>query len=304
MDRCIAALAVVALAGTAMGQSVQSVNQDLTMGDGTRWITRNTGSPEGFKVIYNAVSGGAQSLDHIYTRIGTRSADPTFNGAIRATGSQVTRMDSPEGIGLRTLGDERIPGLNAQTEFFFFNNRSTVRIITSVTNISSAPITANVGLSFNPVSNNNFSYLGTSSGDLTLDEDDRWFAIDDFNPTGSVPSSLTVLGETGARVGLSDLRDRQRYSGTDLNGYEATFEAWTIQPGHTAAYMTFIDFNLLGADTVSAVSDFTDLTTLGNAGLLAQYDEEIQGELVNWVPAGPTVLPLAAFGVMAMRRRR
>ncbi len=182
-----------------------------------------------------------------------------------------------------------------------------LRALFSITNTSSSDSIASVSLQTNVGSDSTTTVLGSSSGDTTFSTADRWVITDDMSLVNNDPTITHVLYGAGASE-MTTVASNTVFEGFGTEGVRADFEL-TIAAGATERLLFFLRLDTNVTDAINFASTWTDLSTLGAAGLLEGLEmteiEEIANLTVqsNSIPE-PSSLLLLLLGITAISTNR
>ena len=179
-----------------------------------------------------------------------------------------------------TSGPVSVGGLNTTVEYRAMPNQQVLRGTVFLSNPGASPVTVPFTMATNFGSDSGTVAIGSSSGDATFTDADRWLvtADDATSPTDAVNTS--VLAGPGQIAAPPTATSTTVFDCSDTNGVQATFHV-TVPAGGTSGLMFF---NELSGTTAGAVGTAARFNTNPGATdeLLSGLSEAQRASIVNW----------------------
>jgi len=275
-----------------------------------------SGTPISLPTSLTGAGATWSSVGNVSFGVGSGVADANFGGQFDAfdsaltlsiNGSDVLYPSAADLTGSTiTTGAATTGVFSTVSEFFASQSHPVLRALFSITNTSSSDSIASVSLQTNLGSDSATTVLGSSSGDTTFSIADRWVITDDTSGS-SDPTITHALYGVGASE-MTTVASNTVFEGFGTEGVRADFE-FTIAAGATERLLFFLRLDTNVADAGNFATSWTDLSTLGTAGLLEGLEMTEIDEIVNWtvrsnnVPE-PSSLLLLLLGITAISTNR
>ena len=279
------ALAVAAGAGLMMAAApvdaaVISLSTDVTVGGVSYSSIDNFTVSSPLTELPGATGSSAYGIGEASTASGTDAFDGfagiTVDGvAFNQPNDQVDLTSTPNGASVNTITPMDIAGIDTSLDYFMSATNPTLRAIGTFTNTTASEIIAEIAYGGDLGCDSNCQIEDSSTGDTSFQSQrDQWFIVSD----GSEGDPTLTFSRFGAgKQFASSTPEFPNFSG-ELG------DIWTLSldPGETQSLMWFTDFNPTVADAQARASIFTDLSSLGAAGLLVGLSSAEIDRAVNW----------------------
>ena len=191
-----------------------------------------------------------------------------------------------------SAGPAPMSGLDVTVAYYAAQSTATLRTLAGFTNTGDAPVSATVTFLYNLGSNDATTVMGTSSGDRTFDDSDRWIVTDDVPPSAGndIPAITSVI--RGPRSAALPTVSNVVF---DSGGTQGVLVDYAITvPAHSTRYlMYFTQMHLTSAAALAAVPTFDTPAPGANpefwADVLSGISEEQMDQVLNWQSNTPPV---------------
>ena len=294
--------AVVAVAGfglavpTAAAPAPSSTDVTLTSGGSVHstWTIVNdagtsNGLPAGGECPSPAVPGLAVE-DAQYDSDGVNKTDAFDNGLVFFVNNR--EMVSPTSWNVQTdpaepglnrvltSGATRLSGLDTTVEYRAMPHQQVLRSVVSLANPGRTSVVVPFVVATNFGSDSGTVIVGSSSGDTTLTDADRWLVTAD-DPTSPVDAvNTSVLAGPGPVAAAPHGSSTTVFDCSETDGVRTTFTV-TIPAGSTRSLMFFNELSGANATAVSAAARFNSNPAATNE-LLTGLSEAQRASIVNW----------------------
>ncbi len=186
-----------------------------------------------------------------------------------------------------TAGPVLMSGVNVSVEYTFFSDRQLMRMFVILANPGLTARTVTVQIPINFGSDTGTVVRGTSSGDTTFDNLDRWVVTSDA--TASDPVNTTVFAGSGFPAVTPDLVTSTVFSCSATNGVGVGFtSSVTIPQGSSRALMFFAGLGdvVSTGNTIEGALENAPVFDLGFGALsqvgLLDNMPVLAGQILNW----------------------
>lgn len=297
----VAGLATVALAGLGLAMPTSAAPAPsatpVTLTSGTtvhsEWIVDNLdGTSNGLPTLGTCPSPGVAGLgidDAAYDVTGANMTDAFDQGLLFFVNNhQViapTNWDvqvdatTPTLNRVLTSGPTTVGGVNATVEYRALPNQQVLRSTVYLANPGTSAVTLPVTMATNVGSDAGTVIMGSSSGDTTFTNADRWLVTSDSATTPSDPVNTHVLAGPGT-VAAAPTVSSTVFDCSGTEGVLATYNV-TIPAGATRGLMFFNELSGTNAAALSAAVRF-GTTPLATDELLLGLSDSQRASIVNW----------------------
>jgi len=203
-----------------------------------------------------------------------------------------------------SAGAGTLSGLSVQSQYFVFSSMTAVRMLTSFTNPTAAPISVTVKVDTNFGSDSSTNYVQADLGGANppgVLAGDRWtVSMQSYSGTTSSDPRIAMFRYSTGAASIPTVDAASGVNGTDDF---RDVHSITVAPGATVNIMKFAYIGNSKAEAIAfAQNNFGTTTALSNAGLLIQLT---QSQIANTVNIGqaaaaePIAVPALGAGALA-----
>ena len=262
------------ISGGASDQATWSISDGLT-------TTTGTPTSGSCTVRGGAGSGVGVAEGTLISASGSRQGD-AFDSAslLFINGEQVGGFLRAATETTSNYATVPLSGLDVTVEYHAVATSPTLRHYTTLRNDTGSDIFAVVNFASNFGSDNGTTIYTTSSGDTSLDENDRWVITDDRSPDFGDPANTTVLYGPGSPRSQVVFTRESVFNCSTTEGVSARLDV--VIPAGSQRSLLF--FHHLSASSVNAdLEAFQfDVTPAADSPLLEGLNAEQLSEIVNW----------------------